>query len=140
MPVCSVPACDTPPYVYMCINIILLSYVDSFKHLKLTSVRVVRTLFIYSPFFYLRCSRCEENDMVIKTSLHGQYVITVNASVIIGLYTLFQALIFNTKVYNWQLYADIIRHIFRIRIFNFSIRLVWLNTTYIIPNFCRAIL
>ena len=63
-----------------------------------------------------------------------------NASVIIQLYTLFQALIFNTKIYNWRLYADIIRHIFRIIIFNFSIRFIWLNSTYIIPNFCRAIL
>ena len=35
----------------------------------------------------------------------------------------FQYLIFNTKVYNWQSYADIVRHIYGIIIFNFSIPL-----------------
>ena len=39
-----------------------------------------------------------------------------------------------------NLYAEIIRHIFRIRIFNFRIRFIWLNATYIMLNLYRTTL
>ena len=75
-----------------------------------------------------------------KISQHSQDEFTVNISMLIQLYTFFQALIVNKKVYNWRSYDDIVRYTFRTNIFNFSIRFIWLNLTYIIPAFCQTTL
>ena len=65
---------------------------------------------------------------------------TLNSPVHIRLYTLYPSFNIQIEVYNWRLYADIIRHIHWIIIFNFSIRFIWLNATYITPNFFAPIL
>ena len=114
-------------------KIIRLSYVDFLIILKVTRIRIVSNPFLSSHFLF-KCAAVLKKTIFNKTSLHRQYEITVNASVLIRLYTLFQDLISNTKLYNWRLYADIIRNILRIIIFKFSIRFLWLNSTYIIPN------
>ena len=90
--------------------------------------------------FSLKVQPLWRKYFVIKTSLHVQYDITVDASLLIWVYTFFQALIRNMKVYNWRLYSDIIRHIFWPKIFNFGIQFIWINLTYIIRNLCRTIL
>ena len=46
-----------------------------------------------------------------------------------------QALMFKQKYITGKSYVDSVRHIYRFIIFNFSIRFLWLNATYIILNF-----
>ena len=48
----------------------------------------------------------------MKKSQHGQDDFTVNFYVLSDYIPYLQALIFNNKVYNWRLYAGIIRNIY----------------------------
>ena len=140
MTVRSVPVCDTPPHVQMYMNIIRLLYVYSYNHFEGNQHQYFQDSFPELALFLTSCSRFEENTLSYKLHCTASMTLHSNASVIIQLYTLFRYLIVNTKVYNWWLYADIIRHIFRTNIFNFSILFVWINATYIRTNFFRAIL
>ena len=88
----------------------------------------------------MRRSLCEENDFVMKN-----FTCTANMTLRQCLhdhpitYFVFN-IYYNTKVYNWQSYVDIITHIFGVDIFNVCIRFIWLNPTYVIPSFCWTIL
>ena len=44
------------------------------------------------------------------------------------------------KEYNWQSYVDFVIRIFWSNIFNVCIIFLWLNVTYIIPNFYHTTL
>ena len=70
-----------------------------------------------------------------ENSISRPLWINVKIYMLIQLYTLLQALIYNTEVYNWWSYVDVIIHIFSGNIFNFCIRCIWLNPTCIMPNF-----
>ena len=140
MTVRSMPAYDTPPHVQRYMNIIRLLYVYSYNHFEGNQHQDFQEPFPKITLFITRCSCCEKNTLSYKLHCMASMTLQSNSSVLIRLYALFRALIVNTKIYNWRLYADIIRHIFRIKIFNFSIQFVQLDVTYIMPNFCRIIL
>ena len=46
----------------------------------------------------------------------------------------------NTKVYNWWSYVDIVTHIFRVNIFNVCTIFIWINPTCIMPNLYQTTL
>ena len=105
-------------------NIIRLSYV-----------------FLYNLYIHLKgAASVKKMTSSWETSYARPLWINIKISMIIRLYTLFKALIYNTEVYNWWSYYDLIMHIFSGNIFNFCIIFIWLNSMYIMPNLYRTTL
>ena len=86
----------------------------------------------------MRRSLCEENNFFMKN-----FTCTANMTLLQCLhdhpitYFVFK-LYYNTKLYNWQSYIDIVTHIFGVDIFNVCMRCIWLNTAYVMPNLYRT--
>ena len=66
-------------------------------------------------------------------------LINANVPVRIRSYTLLQIFYLIQNYMTSYLYVDIIIHIFQTITFNFSIRYIWINSTYIILNLCYTI-
>ena len=72
--------------------------------------------------------RCE------KLQVHNRYELTSISLCVSDYIPCFQDLIYNTEVYKWWSYVNIIINVFGVNIFNVCIRFIWLNMMYIIHN------
>ena len=119
-------------------NIIRLSYVDSFDHFKVNNVRIVRIPFLTCPFLF-KVQPLWREYFVIKTSRTWTIWIVVRCCHVHSI--IYFVLSFNL-IQNYMTgysYVDSVMRIYWIRIFNFSIKFMALRM-YIILNFYCTIL